>query len=37
MERREEKREEPEQRVTVLAVGVKQRNRVSIGGEDMEL
>lgn len=30
-------REEPEPVVTVLAVGVKKRNRVFIGGEEVEL
>ena len=29
--------DEPEQRVTVLAIGVKDRNRLRIGGEDVEL
>jgi hypothetical protein len=28
---------EPERVVTVLAVGIKDRNRVRIGGEDVEL
>jgi mRNA-degrading endonuclease RelE of RelBE toxin-antitoxin system len=30
-------KEEPEQVVTILAVGVKDRNRVFIGGEEIEL
>lgn len=30
-------KEEPEQVVTILAVGVKDRNRVYIGGEEIEL
>jgi mRNA-degrading endonuclease RelE of RelBE toxin-antitoxin system len=29
--------EEPEQVVTILAVGIKDRNRVLIGGEEVEL
>ncbi len=29
--------EEPEELVTVLAVGIKDRNRVIIGGEELEL
>jgi len=29
--------EEPEQRVTILAVGIKDRDRILIGGEDIEL
>ena len=29
--------EEPEQRVTIVAVGIKDRNRVLIGGEEVEL
>ncbi len=29
--------EEPEQLVTILARGVKQRNRVLIGGEEVDL
>jgi mRNA-degrading endonuclease RelE of RelBE toxin-antitoxin system len=29
--------EEAEQRVTILAVGIKDRNRVLIGGEEVEL
>jgi len=29
--------EEPEQIVTILAVGVKDRNRVTIGGEEIQL
>jgi mRNA-degrading endonuclease RelE of RelBE toxin-antitoxin system len=29
--------EEPERRVTILAVGVKERNRVLIGGQEVEL
>lgn len=29
--------EEPEPKVTILAVGIKDRNRVRIGGEEIEL
>jgi mRNA-degrading endonuclease RelE of RelBE toxin-antitoxin system len=29
--------EEPDRRVTIMAIGVKDRNRVRIGGEEVEL